>query len=91
MVNGNMCCGISDKALMIRVGAASREQALAQPHTRPMTMRGKSLALLYWLIQTDIAPKRPWQNGSNAASISFRLCRQRSVQLGRLDREGDLK
>jgi hypothetical protein len=43
MVNGNMCCGISDKALMIRVGAAAHEWALAQPHTRPMTMRGKSM------------------------------------------------
>ncbi len=43
MVNGNMCCGISDRALMIRVGAAAREWALAQPHTRPMMMRGKSL------------------------------------------------
>jgi hypothetical protein len=35
MVNGNMCCGISGKALMVRVGA--------QPHTRPMTMRGKPM------------------------------------------------
>ncbi len=44
MVNGNMCCGISDKALMIRVGAAAHEWALAQPHTHQMMMRGKSLA-----------------------------------------------
>ncbi len=43
MVNGNMCCGVSDEALMVRVGAAAHEWALAQPHARPMTMSGKSL------------------------------------------------
>ncbi len=43
MVNGNMCCVISDNALMIRVGIAAHEWALGQPHTRPMMMRGKSL------------------------------------------------
>jgi TfoX/Sxy family transcriptional regulator of competence genes len=43
MVDGNMCCGLNDNALMVRVGAAARAAALSQPHTRPMTMRGKSM------------------------------------------------
>ncbi|MGH7707946.1 MAG: TfoX/Sxy family protein [Vulcanimicrobiaceae bacterium] len=48
MVNGSMCCGINKDALLIRVGAAARKSALAQPGTRPMTMRGKPLgAFIY--------------------------------------------
>jgi TfoX N-terminal domain len=34
LVNGNMCCGITGIALMVRVGAESREQALREPHAR---------------------------------------------------------
>ena len=44
LVDGNMCCGVSSDALMIRVGKAAREWALAQPHTRPMKMGRKSVA-----------------------------------------------
>ena len=72
MVNGNMCCGISDKALMIRVGAASREQALAQPHTRPMTMRGKSLGAFVLVdpegYRTEAALAKWVQRGVNFVS-----------------------
>jgi TfoX/Sxy family transcriptional regulator of competence genes len=42
LVNGNMCCGITGKALMIRVGAESREQALREPHVRPMLFAGRA-------------------------------------------------
>ena len=34
LVNGNMCCGITGRALMVRVGAKGREQALREPHVR---------------------------------------------------------
>jgi TfoX/Sxy family transcriptional regulator of competence genes len=40
-VNGNMCCGITGTALMIRVGADGREQALREPHVRPMLLGGR--------------------------------------------------
>ena len=30
LVNGNMCCGVTGTALMIRVGCEAREQALAE-------------------------------------------------------------
>lgn len=42
-VNGNICCGITGMALMIRVGAESREQALREPHVRPMLFDGRVL------------------------------------------------
>jgi TfoX/Sxy family transcriptional regulator of competence genes len=44
LVNGNMCCGVTGPALMIRVGADGREQALSEPHVRPMVMAGRVLS-----------------------------------------------
>lgn len=41
VVNGNMCCGVNGSALMVRVGPAGREQALAEPHVRPLEMGGR--------------------------------------------------
>jgi TfoX N-terminal domain len=44
LVNGNMCCGVSGQALMVRVGADGREQALGEPHVRPMLLAGRALS-----------------------------------------------
>jgi TfoX/Sxy family transcriptional regulator of competence genes len=44
LVSGNMCCGVTGPALMIRVGADAREQVLAEPHVRPMQFAGRSLS-----------------------------------------------
>jgi TfoX/Sxy family transcriptional regulator of competence genes len=44
LVNGNMCCGITGTALMVRVGSASREQALMEPHVQPMLLGGRVLS-----------------------------------------------
>jgi TfoX/Sxy family transcriptional regulator of competence genes len=44
LVNGNMCCGITGTALMVRVGAEGREQALREPHVRPMLFAGRTLS-----------------------------------------------
>jgi TfoX/Sxy family transcriptional regulator of competence genes len=44
LVNGNMCCGVTGTALMIRVGTAGREQALGEPHVRPMEFAGRPLS-----------------------------------------------
>src|SRR5215469_18470474 len=44
LVNGNMCCGITGMALMVRVGADSREQALREPHARPLQFAGRGLS-----------------------------------------------
>jgi TfoX/Sxy family transcriptional regulator of competence genes len=44
LVNGNMCCGITDRALMVRVGAKGREQALREPNVRPMKLGGRTLS-----------------------------------------------
>jgi TfoX/Sxy family transcriptional regulator of competence genes len=44
LVNGNMCCGITGTALMVRLGAESREQALREPHVQPMLFAGRALS-----------------------------------------------
>jgi TfoX/Sxy family transcriptional regulator of competence genes len=44
LLNGNMCCGVADSDLMVRVGAGQREQALREPHVQPMTFGGRALS-----------------------------------------------
>ena len=44
MENGAMCCGVTAEALVVRVGPAAYEAALAEPHARPMTFTGRPLA-----------------------------------------------
>ena len=36
MVDGRLCCGISDRGLTVRVGADARQDALGEPHVRPL-------------------------------------------------------
>jgi TfoX/Sxy family transcriptional regulator of competence genes len=43
MVNGAMCCGVTSEALVVRVGPADYERALAEPHARPMDFTGRPL------------------------------------------------
>jgi len=49
MVNGAMCCGITSEALVVRVGPAAYERALAEPHVRPMTFTGRPLAGMVYI------------------------------------------
>lgn len=43
MLNGNMCCGVVHDDLMVRVGADNHQDALAQPHARPMDFTGRPM------------------------------------------------
>src|SRR5271165_2548891 len=44
MVGGAMCCGLTKTDFMVRVGPDQYDNALAQPHTRPMDFTGRPLA-----------------------------------------------
>lgn len=75
LVNGNMCCGVQGRSLMVRVGADGRAQALGEPHVRPMLLGGRPLsgfisvepagfaaddALAGWVQRgLDVAARRP--------------------------------
>ena len=44
LISGNMCCGVTGTALMVRVGPESRQRALEQPYVRPMQFAGLDLS-----------------------------------------------
>lgn len=41
MVNGAMCCGLTSKDFMVRVGPDRFKDAIARPHARPMDFTGR--------------------------------------------------
>ncbi len=43
MVAGNMCCGVIDESLMVRVGPERYASALQQPHALEMVFTGRPL------------------------------------------------
>jgi TfoX/Sxy family transcriptional regulator of competence genes len=43
LCQGHMFCGIAGEELMVRVGAERHEQALSEPHTRPMDFTGRPM------------------------------------------------
>ena len=43
MVKGNMCCGVLEDNLVVRVGPDTYDDALREPHTRPMDFTGRAL------------------------------------------------
>lgn len=43
MLGGNMCCGVEKANLVVRVGPDAYEDALADPHARPMTFTGRPM------------------------------------------------
>lgn len=43
MLEGNMCCGVIEDNLVVRVGPGAYETALREPHTRPMDFTGRPL------------------------------------------------
>ena len=44
LLHGNMAVAVTHDDLMVRVGADAAEEALAQPHVRPMDMNGRTMA-----------------------------------------------
>ncbi|AEA27148.1 hypothetical protein Psed_5010 [Pseudonocardia dioxanivorans CB1190] len=44
VVDGRMCCGATTGGLMVRVGRAGRDAALAEPHVQPLRMGRRTVA-----------------------------------------------
>ncbi|MCA9688131.1 MAG: TfoX/Sxy family protein [Myxococcales bacterium] len=59
MLQGNMCCGVIKDELMVRVGADGQDDALAQPHARPMDFTGRPMKGMIYVeaagLRTDAA------------------------------------
>jgi hypothetical protein len=43
MISGNMCCGVLNDDLVVRVGQNGYKEALAAPYVRPMDFTGRPL------------------------------------------------
>ena len=43
MINGNMCAGTWKDSLIVRLDKSLHEETLAEPHTRPADMNGRTL------------------------------------------------
>jgi TfoX N-terminal domain len=41
MLGGNMCCGVTGSALMVRVGHEAYPRTLKEPHVRPLEFAGR--------------------------------------------------
>jgi TfoX N-terminal domain len=63
MVQGNMCCGMIDDHLVVRVGPDTYDAALREPHTRPMDFTGRPLPGFVYVDRAgfaDTALLRQW-------------------------------
>ena len=43
LLRGKMCCGVVGDQMVVRVGLERHEEALAEPHARPMDFTGRLL------------------------------------------------
>lgn len=43
MLDGDMCCCVTERGLMVRMGPDGYEDALAQPHAGVMDMTGRPM------------------------------------------------
>jgi len=49
MVAGNMACGVAEKDLVVRLGAAGATAALEERHTRPMDFTGRPMKSMVYV------------------------------------------
>lgn len=63
MLNGHMCCGVSDDRVMLRLGKEGATRALAEPHVEEMDFTGKPIKSMVYLtepIHGDQAQLKGW-------------------------------
>ncbi|SDD92604.1 MULTISPECIES: TfoX/Sxy family protein [Kordiimonas] len=74
MVAGHMCCGIVDTRLMARVGPEAYEDALKDPHARPMDFTGKPMKGMIYVQPdgtADTTALEAWVNRCLSFSLSL--------------------
>lgn len=49
MLNGNMCCGVQEDRLMLRLGNEGAAEALKHKHVRPMDFTGRPLKSMVYV------------------------------------------
>lgn len=49
MLKGNMCCGVLDDVLILRLGPELAAEALEEPHTREMDFTGRPMKSMIYV------------------------------------------
>jgi TfoX/Sxy family transcriptional regulator of competence genes len=55
MLNGNMCCGVLQSELVLRLGPENADKALREPHTREMDFTGRPMKGMVYVEPAGIA------------------------------------
>lgn len=55
LVGGSMCCGVIGAELVVRVGEAGADEALRQPHARPMDFTGRPMRSFVYVAPAGFA------------------------------------
>lgn len=55
LVNGNMCCGLLEDRLVLRLGTAGVRAAVLREHTSPMDFTGRPLQSMVYVSAAGIA------------------------------------
>jgi len=55
LIRGNMCCGVVDDTLVLRLGEDGAAAALGEPHTRPMDFTGKPMKSMVYVGPAGVA------------------------------------
>lgn len=58
LLRGNMCCGILNDELMLRVGPDQYDAAMARPHTRIMDFTGRPSKGMVYVEEDGIATEQ---------------------------------
>jgi TfoX/Sxy family transcriptional regulator of competence genes len=61
MVRGNMCCGVIDDRLMVRVGPVAYDKVVKLSHAGPMDYTGKSMRGLVYVAPDSVRTVRQLQ------------------------------
>jgi len=84
LLDGKMFCGIVKDEMMVRVGPAAHESALAEPHVRPMDFTGKPMAGYIYVepegLATDQALKRWMEAGLKFVATVEKKAKKKKVK-----------
>lgn len=72
MIHGNMCIGVCDDMLMLRLGEAGATSGLKEPNTKPMDFTGKPMKTMLFVLPDGIKTDKQLQDWMQKG-ISFAL------------------
>jgi hypothetical protein len=55
MIAGRMACGVIHDDLMVKVGSEGHDEAIAEPHTRPMDFTGRPMRGMVYVAPDGVA------------------------------------